>query len=136
MSELHLAGKDFYARGIKGIIQGGLALPSSLPELLSLPPTTQPGSASHLDRLLRTSTFEDILDEALRPHIDDPDLLRPGAFTRSLDAARGVLLTRTKGDGVTGAAHDRILERAIALLDEEQALRALAHHYRAALYAA
>ncbi len=136
MPELHIAGKEFYARGIEGVIHGGPALPSSLPELLSLPPTTQPGSPSHLDRLLRTATFEDVLDEALRPHIGDPDLLRPGAFTRALDAARSVLQDRTQNDGVAGAAYGRILQRAISLLEEEQALRALADHYRAALYAA
>ncbi|MFY8102763.1 MAG: hypothetical protein ACOVK6_01580 [Ramlibacter sp.] len=136
MPDLHIAGKEFYARGIERIIPDGEAYASSLPELLSLPPTTQPGGASHLDRLLRVPSFQDVVEEALRPHVEDPDLLRPGTFTRALEAARRVLQARTQDSETPEAGHSRSLERAIALLDEEQALRALAHHYRTALYAA
>lgn len=136
MPDLHIAGKEFYARGIEGIVHDSQSHPPSLPELLSLPPTLQPGGSSHLDRLLRVPCFHDVLEEALRPHVEDPHLLRPGAFTRALDAARGELLARTQEGDSEGAAHGRALGRAIALLDEEQALRALAHHYRTALYAA
>ena len=136
MSDLHIAGKAFYARGIDGIIQGEQAHVASLPELLSLPPTTQPGGPSHLERLLRVPSFDDVLEAALRPSIADPDLLRPGSFTRALDAAYGVLQAHQQRCAATSPAHAGILEQAIALLSEEQALRELAHRYQAALYAA
>ena len=136
MPDLQIAGKDFYARGIESITHSGQTFAPSLPELLSLPPTTQPGGSSHLERLLRAPSFQDVLEAALRPHIEDPDLLRPGSFTRALDAARGVLHARTQEADTKSSASGRAMEHAIALLDKEQALRELADYYRAALYAA
>lgn len=136
MSDLHIAGKAFYARGIDGIIQGEQAHVALLPELLSLPPTTQSGGPSHLERLLRAPSFHDVLEDALRPSIEDPDLLRPGSFTRALDAACEVLQARQQNSSTASPAHARILEQAIELLCEEQALRELAHRYQVALYAA
>ncbi|MEY4653653.1 MAG: hypothetical protein RI884_2234 [Pseudomonadota bacterium] len=126
MPDLRLPGKDFFTRGIDRIVGQSADLPASLPDRSTLPPTEHVARSS-LDLVLAASRFEDTIDQALRPLNHDRDLLRPGEFGRALAGARSLLLKQPAS---------QVLDRAIELLDEEQVLRDLAHHYRSALYPA
>lgn len=101
----------------------------SLPERRDLPPSDG-NVRAQLSELLEKPNTARFLEEALRPAIDDRDLLSPTRFSDALQDALTELTTLARSDN----ADSRVLNRAARLLKEETNLRELVVMYRSALY--
>ncbi len=100
-----------------------------LPERRNLTPSGDP-VRTQLTQLLEQPNIGHILEEALRPEVDNRDLLLPSAFRTALQQVQKdltALAHQGKGDG-------RILDQAIRVLNDETRLRDLVAMNRSLLY--
>ena len=128
MSDMRINGLSF-ERGIDAIAYAGKdSGTGSLPDRQDLPPSAD-GVKAQLAQLLDGPNIGRYLDEALKPAIENRDLLMPGRFTQTLSQALAQL-----GEAAEGAGEDaRALNRCVRLLKEEVGLRDLVAMYRNAL---
>ncbi|MEG1767082.1 MAG: hypothetical protein RR311_01340 [Comamonas sp.] len=119
-------------RGIENITYARHESATPMPERGAAPPPDV-GMRAQLDELLQKPSMDSRLDQALRPRIDNRDLLLPGRFREALGGALTQLRTAASA-GADGSEPSRVLNRAVRLLGEETSLRELVHMYRSALY--
>lgn len=134
MAEMHIGHSPYFARGIESIVTGDPKAASHLPETRKLLPLEDPGR-SMLDQLLAAPTFDAMLDDLIRPIVDDLSQLSPRGFTEGLNAARNTLARAAERIDDARSPEARVLARAQRLLDEHLELRALAQMYANALVA-
>lgn len=123
-------------RGIEAITYARQETATPMPERGAAPPPDV-GMRAQLDQLLQKPSIGSRLDQALRPRIDNRDLLLPGPFGKALGNAVTQLraaASRAASAGTEGSEQSRVLNRAVRLLGEESSLRELVHMYRSALY--
>lgn len=127
MAEVRPTGFAF-DRGIERIVhEDGPA--DTLPGGIALSPSDL-ARVAQLDQLLGARNLADYLDAALRPELDNKDLLAPGRFRETLDATVAMLREAATQD----PDHGRELNRAARVLTEDAALRDLLQMYRSLLY--
>jgi type III secretion protein X len=140
MTDLRISSLVF-DRGIESITFVAHDAQPTLPERGdSSPPeiSTRP----QLSALLERPSIEDYLDGAVRPSIENRDLLTPVRFREALESALQCFRDAaqahqaTDNGGMPGNREEelRILNRATRLLTEEQGLRDLLQMYRNALF--
>jgi type III secretion protein X len=100
-----------------------------LPDRRNLTPSDD-GVRTQLTQLLEKPNTGSFLEEALRPSIENRDLLLPSHFADAL----GETLTALSNAADAGVGDSRTLNRAVRLLKEETSLRDLVAMYRSALY--
>lgn len=123
-------------RGIEAITYARQDAATPMPERGSAPPPDV-GVRAQLDQLLQKPSMDSHLDQALRPRIDNRDLLQPGRFGEALGNALTQLRAAAgsaASAGPEGSEQSRVLNRAVRLLGEESSLRELVQMYRSALY--
>lgn len=136
MPEVRPRIDDFFDRGIDRITDlRKEPAATALPGLQALTPT-DPGQHSALDRLLGVHSFENDLQEALRPVCEDRRLLLPRPFTDALTSAVASLRSESNRLQGTHSRQAAVLDRAAQALAQELELRVLAQMYFAALYPA
>lgn len=129
-----------FDRGIESITHASKAQGSgvgSMPERANAPPADL-NNRPQLDRLLHQPSMDDMLDEGMRPVLENRDLLSPSRFRETL----GQVLTNLRDSGdkylqrgdTPSMEQARSLNRAARLLQEESQLRELLQTYRSALY--
>lgn len=131
----------FFSRGIESISHAPITQAFSLPESTNAP-LSDNGGRSHLEALLQKPSMDSRLDAALRPPLENRDLLLPGKFRAALAQARELLRKTAAGHrrdqrkpGDAAAADElHVLNRAARLLDEDAADRDLGQMYRSTLY--
>src|SRR5690554_473834 len=116
-------------RGLERIIQSEHGQPE-LPAQQNVTPA-EVEAVGQLDRLFRQPSLEDALEGAMRPVLDNRELLSPSAFrdalNRAHDELRALATEQTPDDA-------RVLNRCARLLKDEFELRDLLAMYRGALY--
>lgn len=127
-----------FDRGISSITHARQGTLTSLPEREQSPPSDM-GSRPQLDALLALPTLDDALDAAVRPQLQNRDLLVPTRFRQALEGALDQLGQAAQTAQQAQPTDDnsdttRTLNRAVRLLKEESALRDLVQMYRSALY--
>ena len=129
MSDMRLNGLAF-DRGIDSISYAGRETTGQqLPERHELSPSSD-GVRAQLSQLLDKPNTERFLNEALKPAVENRDLLMPGRFSQAL----GEALAGLSAAAEQGGDDARTLNRAVRLLKEESGLRDLVAMYRSALY--
>ena len=140
MTDIRISNLVF-DRGIESITFAAHDARQNLPERGdSAPPeiSTRP----QLSALLEKPSIEVFLDSAVRPSIENRDLLTPVRFREALESALQCFRDaaqahqETGNTGTPGNREEdlRILNRATRLLTEEQGLRDLLQMYRNALF--
>lgn len=126
-------GSYFFDRGIDLITYQGGQATQGLPDPRELTPSEQAGRPQ-LEQLLALPNMETFLEDTLRPHLGDPDLMLPGKFRQALESACDSL--RQMADALTNQSPDqaKLLSRAARLLSDESSLRDLLQMYRSVLY--
>lgn len=131
----HLA----FDRGIDSITYARQEGLQALPEREEAPPPDL-GTRPQVETLLSLLTLDDALESAIRPQLENRDLMVPARFRQALedalarltDAAEQTQPAAAGGDNAGDGA--RVLNRAVRLLKEECGLRDLLQMYRSALY--
>lgn len=130
----HLA----FDRGIDSITYARQEGLQALPEREEAPPPDL-GARPQVETLLSLLTLDDALESAIRPQLENRDLMVPARFRQALDDALARLTDAAEqaqpagGDNSAGDGA-RVLNRAVRLLKEECGLRDLLQMYRSALY--
>lgn len=136
MSDISLGGLGF-DRGIDRITYARQDAGSRLPERGDSAPA-ELAQRPQVETLLAMTTLDDTLDAALRPQLENRELLSPTQFRGALDSALQHLRESAEARaGLTDAdatESTRVLNRATRLLNEESGLRDLVQMYRSALY--
>lgn len=143
MTDIHLSSLNF-DRGIDRITHAGRGTLAMLPEREQAPPPDT-GTRPQLEALLALPTLDDVLNAAVRPQLQNRDLLVPTRFRQALEGALehlGQAAQDAQDAQDMSAAQPtdersssaRTLNRAVRLLKEESALRDLLQMYRSALY--
>lgn len=133
MSDFRIGTGAFFEKGIDSITFKGGEAAQGLPDPHDLAPADH-SERPQLDQLLALPNLDDYLDQSIRPALDNRDLLMPARFRQVMDGALATLQRQA------GAASDgdpetaRVLNRAVRLLNEENALRDLVQMYRSVLY--
>lgn len=129
MSDMRISGLAF-DRGIDAISYAGKETTGQqLPDRQDLAPSSD-GVRAQLAQLLDKPNTDRFLNEALKPAVENRDLLMPGRFSQAMNEALADLSTAAE----QGGDDARILNRAVRLLKEESGLRDLVTMYRSALY--
>jgi len=133
MSDFRIGSGPFFDRGIDAITFKGQETLQGLPEQRELAPAEQ-GGLRQLEQLLALPNLDVFLDDAIRPELEDRELLMPVRFRQALDGALEAI--RNAAAQAQGSDPDaaRELNRADRLLSEEQNLRDLLQMYRSVLY--
>lgn len=84
--------------------------------------------------MLSRPTLDDALDAAVRPLLENRDLLMPSRFGQALQSALQHLTDAAERTQDASTDQARTLNRAVRLLKEETGLRDLVQMYRSALY--
>lgn len=117
--------------GIERIIDGGES--AQLPQSRELLPVDE-GYQQQLPDLLYPRTWDQELQQSLKPPLQHSDLLAPSRFQAVLDDTKSTLDEAVKASGSESAR--RTLQAAASLLEEQQALRDLLTTYRHLLHKA
>lgn len=137
----------FFSKGIEGISHAPVTKDFSLPASTNAP-LSEAGERSHLEALLQKPSIDSRLDAALRPPLENRDLLLPGKFRTALAEARELVRhaalrrqaasqsrkDQRKPDDAQASEEFHALNRAARLLDEDAADRDLGQMYRSTLY--
>jgi type III secretion protein X len=115
-------------RGIDRVVRDVGSSSAELPDFVDLALAEMPAH-SQLDQLLALPNIEEFVAAALRPKVDDTQILTPGAFRSVLEATLAGL--RRAAEKQPRAA--RSYGRAARLLADEASLRDLLYMYRSAL---
>ncbi len=131
MSDIRINSLVF-DRGIDSITHVRGETASAMPERGDAPPPDV-GVRAQLDILLQKPSLDNRLDAALRPQLQNRELLSPGRFHEALN---GVIqhLRQVAQNGPDAPEQSRVLNRAVRLLTDESQLRELVQAYRSALY--
>jgi hypothetical protein len=113
--------------GIDGIVRGSQA--EQLPSAEVGPASV--AQKSLLDQLYALPNLEDYLWSQVAPEIGEAALLLPHRFWQAVESARERLLSVAAGD----ARNARVLQRAVAVLDDQSELFGLLQQYRLTLVA-
>lgn len=133
MSDFRIGSGPFFDRGIDSItFKSGEAVQG-------LPPPHELTPADHaerprLEQLLALPGMDAFLEDAIRPDLDNRDLLLPTHFRQALDGARGAFAQVAKERQESDPDAARVLNRATRLLGEEASLRDLLAMYRSVLF--
>lgn len=133
MSDFRIGSGPFFDRGIDSITFKANEGAQGLPDLFDLVPAEQ-GQRPQLERLLSVHNLDALLDDAIRPDIDDRELLMPQKFRQTLDATLHHLRQAAEERQALDPDSTRVLNRAARLLNEEVGLRDLLQMYRSVLY--
>lgn len=131
----------FFSQGIESISHAPATKAFSLPASTNAP-LANAGERSHLEALLQKPSMDSRLDAALRPPLENRDLLLPGKFRAALAQARELVRQaasqprreRRKAGDAPASEESHVLNRAARLLDEDAADRDLGQMYRSTLY--
>lgn len=132
MSNISL-GHLAFDRGIDRITYARQDVLTQLPEREDAPPPDL-GARPQVDALLSLPTLDDALDAAVRPQLENRDLLLAARFGQVLQGALQQLVDAAERTQDTSSDEARTLNRAVRLLKEETGLRDLVQMYRSALY--
>lgn len=121
-----------FDRGLDGVTQQSTP-PSRLPDGRATPAPDIRQQAA-LERLLAAQDLGSLVEAAIRPRIDDPELLLPGRFAEALRMAQLSLKRSLAGRTQEGNRRQRRLRRALGVLEEQEDLQALLWTYCHALY--
>lgn len=133
MSDFRVGSGPFFERGIDRITFRPKEGAQGLPDLQHLVPADQT-SRPQLDRLLARRTLDHLVDDAITPEVDDPELLLPSRFRGVLRNTLKSLRRRGEREKDPRSRDARALARAAGLLAEEDELRELAQMYLSTLY--
>lgn len=133
MSDFRVGAGTFFERGIDSITFKGGDVAQGLPESHELTPADH-AQRPQLDQLLAQPNLDDYLDQCIRPEFDNRDLLLPAHFRQVLDRALATLREEAIAAQAADPEAAKVLNRAVRLLNEENALRDLLHMYRSVLY--
>ena len=133
MSDFRIGTGPFFDRGIDSITYKGSEAVPGLPDQLELAPA-EAGQRPQLEQLLAMPNLDAFLDEAIRPEIEDRELLMPQRFRQALDGALSTIRENAEGLQSTDPDTARVLNRASRLLHEEVGLRDLLQMYRSVLF--
>lgn len=102
-------------------------------------PPSELGGRPQLEALIDQPTLDQVLEDALRPQLENRELMVPSRFQSVLEGLHTALSRKleeeTSGEGTSLEPEDRrILQRAVRLLKSEQDLRSLVQMYRSVLY--
>lgn len=114
--------------GLERIIHGD-GTQALLPQQHSVLPSDLE-AVGQLDRLFHQPSLENVLEDSVRPKVENRDILGPTAFCAALDKAHKTLHKLAEQD----EGNSRILNRCARLLKDEFELRDLIAMYRGALY--
>ncbi|MFJ1301989.1 hypothetical protein ACILG0_18645 [Pseudomonadota bacterium AL_CKDN230030165-1A_HGKHYDSX7] len=133
MNDLRI-GSFALDRGIEGISYASRDSGNPhLPDRQDLTPAAD-GMRPQLEALLDKPGMDRSLDQALRPALQNRDLLMPGRFAQLLGETQTLLSEAADLAAAQGDDAARTLNRAVRLLREESGLRDLVALYRSALY--
>lgn len=134
MPDVRMVPGTFFERGIDSITFKGRKQSSDGPSgQQQLAPAAQ-GQRPQIEQLLAAHNMETYLDDAVRPRIDDRDLLMPHRFRKALDAALLETRHRAKELQTSDPQAAKVLNRAVRVMDEVIDLRDLFQMYRSVLY--
>lgn len=133
MSDVRIGSGNFFSQGLDGISHLAATETSSLPGQHDLAPAEQ-AKRPLLEELLALPNMESYLEEAIRPDLNDPDLLMPGNFQKTHDAVMKCLEQAVEERRSVDPEGAKVLNRASRVLGDDKALRELVHDYCAALH--
>lgn len=137
MADDYLGPHLAFDRGIDSVTYARRGETQSLPQRQEGPPS-ELGGRPQLEALLGQPTLDGLLEEAIRPRLENRDLLVPSRFQAELDRAHAALSREVEEQGGAHASmaleKTRILQRAVRLLNSERDLRGLVQMYRSVLY--
>lgn len=138
MADDYLGPHLAFDRGIERVTYARREDTHSLPQRQEGPPSELGGRPS-LEALLAQPTLDEFLENAIRPALENRNLLVPSRFHAALERVYAGLASQV--DGETGETdvplspeNKRILQRAVRLLSSERELRGLVQMYRSVLY--
>ncbi|MFD0669003.1 hypothetical protein ACT80S_14880 [Ramlibacter sp. MAHUQ-53] len=133
MSDFRIGSGPFFERGIDQITFRRNEGAQGLPDRHHLIPADQ-ASRPQLERLLARPTLDSLVEDAITPDIEDPELLLPARFRGVLKNTLATLRRRSEKEKDPRSRNARALARAAGLLAEEDELRDLAQMYLSTLY--
>jgi len=138
MADDHLGPHLAFDRGIDRVTYARQGETQSLPQRQEGPPS-ELGGRPRLEILLAQPTLDETLEDAIRPRLENRDLLVPSRFQSVLDRVHAMLSEDIDDDpGGTGVSmppeKKRTLQRAVRLLNSERDLRGMVQMYRSVLY--
>lgn len=133
MSDFRIGTGAFFERGIDSITFKGGEAAQGLPDQRELTPADH-AERPQLDQLLAMPNLDDYLDQSIRPDLENRDLLLPTRFRQVMDGALATLEKEALGAQAGDPDTAKVLNRAVRLLNEENALRDLLQMYRSVLY--
>lgn len=133
MADFRIGNGSFFDRGIEDITYTGQAQASVLPGQRELTPAER-AQGQHLEALLALPNMDSFLEAAIRPQVDDRDLLLPARFRLGMDEVLATLQQAAEAAERTDRESLKVLNRAIRLLNDEIDQRALIQMYRSSLY--
>jgi type III secretion protein X len=132
MSEFRIGSGPFFERGIDSITFKGSDGAQGLPDQQELAPAE--GERPLLEQLLAMPNLDAFLDDAIRPEIEDRELLMPQKFRQALDGAIAAIRRGADDAESSDPETAKVLNRASRLLNEEVGLRDLLSMYRSVLF--
>lgn len=87
-----------------------------------------------LEELLSQPTLESWIEDAIRPEIEDAELLLPGQFRAAMRKVLGLIKRRADAKRDASPGEVKVLNRGIRILMEEEELQELVLMYRSSLY--
>jgi hypothetical protein len=111
-----------FDHGIERLLEDRPGGEAALPERLDLPPSEDQLRA-RLDEVVRPRSFDERLQDFLRPTVTDREILAPARYGALLDSALGKMRA-------LAPEGDPLMREAVEVLAEEQALRQLLDTYR------
>ncbi|WP_028605269.1 hypothetical protein [Ottowia thiooxydans] len=138
MAENHVGSHIAFDRGIDQVTYARLGESQSLPQRREEAPS-ELGGRPQLESLLAQPTLDGMLEEAIRPRLENRDLLVPSRFQAALDSVHAAISEKAEnnpaGTDQFGSPEERrVLQRAVRLLSNERDLRGLVQMYRSVLY--
>lgn len=118
-----------FDRGITQIVHTRDQDLPAMPPFRQLDPSDV-GVQPQLEQLLAARSLDSVVDESIRPQVQDRALLHPVAFRAAVEGGREALQAAAERD----PAQAKALNRAARVLGEEIALRDLLQMYRNVLF--
>ena len=133
MSDVRIGGGNFFSQGLDGISHLSATETTTLPGQHALTPAEQ-AKRPLLEELLALPNMESFLEEAIRPDLNDPDMLIPGNFKKAHDAVLQCLQHAAEEMRSNDPEGAKVLNRAVRVLNDDRVLRDLVHDYCSALH--
>ncbi|MET4580348.1 hypothetical protein [Ottowia thiooxydans] len=138
MADNHVGPHIAFDRGIDLVTFVRSGETQGLPQRREEAPS-ELGGRPQLESLLAQPTLEDFLEEAIRPRLENRDLLVPSRFQTALDGVHAALSAKcqdepNRSDETLSPEDKRVMQRAVRLLGTERDMRGLVQMYRSVLY--